>query len=317
MRAHGIDGAAVQRFVSELPNPVLKSRRDHLLNNVQQAAEGTGRAFFIVYDISGANPQTVVDDVRRDWQYIMNVLQLNSGGAYLRDHGKPVVELWGFGFADRPGTAAEVATLIDDLKGGRNGLQAATVIGGLPTFWRTLREDSKTEAAWAKVYRSYDVISPWSVGRFADNAGADSFVRNLVQPDVAETHRLGLRYMPVIFPGFSWSNLMRNRGALDKAVLNKVPRSCGKFLWHQVSDLLQIRVDSLYVAMFDEADEGTAVFPVATQADALPSGTKMVYLNEDGCSLPADWYLRVSGAAADFLHRGEAPPRELDKVLRP
>jgi len=247
----------------------------------------------------------------------MEVLQLNSGGAYLRDHGKPVVELWGFGFTDRPGTALDVASLLDDLKAGGNGLPAATVIGGVPTFWRTLTEDSKSETAWAKVYRSYDVISPWSVGRFADNAGVDSFVRNLAQPDLAETHRLGLRYMPVVFPGFSWSNLMRNRGALDKAVLNRTPRSCGRFLWRQVSDLLQIHVDSLYVAMFDEADEGTAIMPAATRTDRLPSGVKMVYLNQDGCALPDDWYLRVTGAAAGFLHRSEMPPRELDAVIRP
>jgi hypothetical protein len=43
----------------------------------------------------------------------------------------------------------------------------------------------------------------------------------------------------------------------------------------------------------------------------------MVYLNEDGCSLPDDWYLRISGAAAKFLHDSAVPPGQLDAVVRP
>jgi hypothetical protein len=69
--------------------------------------------------------------------------------------------------------------------------------------------------------------------------------------------------------------------------------------------------------MFDEADEGTAIFPAETRADKLPAGTKMVYLNDDGCSLPDDWYLRISGAAAKFLHDSAVPPAQLDAVVRP
>jgi len=138
-----------------------------------------------------------------------------------------------------------------------------------------------------------------------------------VQPDIAETRRLGLRYMPVVSPGFSWSNLMRNRDKADQAVLNRTPRNCGRFLWRQMSDLLDLHVDALYVAMFDEADEGTAIFPAETRADKLPAGSKMVYLNQDGCFLPDDWYLRVTGAGAGFLHESKVPPKQLDAVVRP
>ena len=73
----------------------------------------------------------------------------------------------------------------------------------MPTNWRTLCGDSKADAAWDKVYRSYDVLSPFSVGRFSDDAGADAFVKNNVLPDLAEAKRYGIRYVPVIFPGFS------------------------------------------------------------------------------------------------------------------
>jgi hypothetical protein len=318
MREHAIDGAAAQRFIQPVASdPVRKRRSDRLLKNIQAAAEANGRVFFIVYDVSGADPQTVTDDVRNDWRYLVQTLQLTHSTAYLRDHGKPVIELWGFGLGDRPGTPESVGALIADLKSGAHGLTAATVIGGVPTHWRTLDGDAKPDAGWATVYRSYDVISPWAVGRFSNEAGADQFVSEVVQPDLIETRRLGLRYLPVVFPGFSWSNLMRNRDHLEQAVLNKIPRNCGKFLWRQISDLLQLHVDALYVAMFDEADEGTAIFPAETRADRLPAGTKMVYLDEDGCSLPDDWYLRITGAAAEYLHSSKVPPRQLDAVVRP
>jgi len=318
MREHGIDGAAAQRFIQPVSaDPRKKRRSDRVLRNVQEAAEASGRVFFVVYDVSGASPDTVTDDIRADWRYLVKELRLTESPAYLRDGGKPVLELWGFGVADRPGAPASVAALIADLKSGADGLTGATVVGGVPAHWRTLDGDSRSGSEWAAVYRRYDVISPWTVGRFSDERGADQFVQARVVADIAETRRLGLRYMPVVFPGFSWSNLMRSRGRSAEAVLNRIPRHCGQFLWRQVSDLLPLHVDALYVAMFDEADEGTAIFPAVTRADGLPAGASMVYLNQDGCSLPDDWYLRVVGAAAGFLHDSAVPPRQLDAVVRP
>jgi hypothetical protein len=317
MEEHGIDGAAVQRFISETLDPRLRDRRDNVLRNVMAAAAEHGRKFYIVYDISGGNPQTVMNDIRKDWRHLVDDLKMTSSPSYLQDHGKPVLELWGFGFSDRPGGPEEVAALISDLKSGRNGVAAATLIGGVPTNWRTLSGDSKPDAAWAAVFRSYDVISPWAVGRFSNASGADSFIREHVQPDLVETRRLGLGYMPVVFPGFSWSNLMNIRGQQNQAVLNKIPRDCGRFLWRQVSNLMQSGVDMMYAAMFDEADEGTALFPAETRADKLPVGSKMLYLNQDGCSLPDDWYLRVTGKAAEYVHSGKVPPPQLEKVIQP
>jgi len=316
MRNHDIDAAAAQRFVVAIANPANRRRFDHVLKNVQSAAEQNERSFFVVYDISGANGDTVTEAVRRDWHHLVEDLQLTESAAYLKDHGKPVLELWGFGLRDRPGNPSEVAALIDDLKSGRQGLAAVTLIGGVPSYWRTLDRDSKGEPQWAEIYRAYDVISPWSVGRFTDESGADKFVRDTVIPDLNETRRLGSRYLPVVFSGFSWSNLTTNRGKPREAVLNRTPRHCGRFLWRQVADLLQSHVSSLYVAMFDEVDEGTAIFPVETRSDTLPAGTQMVYLNEDGCFLPDDWYLRVAGAAAKYLHQGDVPPERLEALVK-
>ena len=112
MRDAGIDGAAMQRFVSELSDPTKKARGDHVLQNARAAAEASGRLFYLVYDVSGANAQTAVDDLRKDWSYVVNTLRLTDSPAYLRDHGKPVLELWGFGFTDHPGTPDQVMALL-------------------------------------------------------------------------------------------------------------------------------------------------------------------------------------------------------------
>jgi hypothetical protein len=142
-------------------------------------------------------------------------------------------------------------------------------------------------------------------------------MRDVVAPDLTETRRLGIRYMPVIFPGYSAYNEKMNHNKVDRAVLNRIPRLCGQFFWSQVSDLLGQHASLAYAAMFDEADEGTALFPAETRDDKLPAGSRMVYLNQDGCSLPDDWYLRVAGKAAQYFHRHEVPPRNLSDVLKP
>jgi hypothetical protein len=309
MRQYGIDGAAAQRFLVDVKNPADRDRADRVLRNIRDAAEASGRVFYVTYDVSGDDPKTVINDIRRDWVHLAHEVGITHSRAYLTDHGKPVLELWGFGFPDRPGDPAEVATLISDLKTG------LTVIGGVPTEWRDLGGDSKSDPAWAAVYRSYDVISPWMVGRFVTEDGADYVLANIVTPDLVETHKLGLRYMPVIFPGFSWSNLARNRGAPDDP--NRIPRECGKFLWRQVVDLESAHVDALYGAMFDEVDEGTALYRTIPTKDGLPAGATLIALDQDGCQLPADWYLRVTGKAADYLHKGAVPPKSLDDVIKP
>lgn len=317
MREHGIDGAAVQRFVGPLATPVLKQRSDRVLQNAKAAAETNERVFYVTYDTSGANAATVAADILRDWQYLVRDMKVTRSNRYLHVNGKPVLQLWGFGFKDRPGTPSEVAALISALKNGNDNLAGVTLVGGVPSNWRTLDGDSQTDRRWADVYRSYDVLSPWSVGRFRDDAGADRFLRERVMPDLEETRRLGIAYMPVIFPGFSWYNLQNGRGEKKLAVLNQIPRRCGNFLWHQVSGLLTARVDTLYAAMFDEVDEGTALFPTETREDQLPKDAKMAFLNQDGCVLADDWYLQVTGKAASYLRRKEVPPKALDAVMRP
>ena len=56
MKDYGIDAVAVQRFASELI-PKTVRHVDIVLQNVIAAAKATGRGFFIMYDLSGSDPE--------------------------------------------------------------------------------------------------------------------------------------------------------------------------------------------------------------------------------------------------------------------
>ncbi len=180
-----------------------------------------------------------------------------------------------------------------------------TLIASTATGWRTLDHDSKRDPAWAKAYASFDILSPWTVGRYHDAKSFDQFVKERLAPDIAKAHRLGLEYMPVIFPGFSWHNAFANQGNTNMRY-NQIPRDCGRFLWTQAARDRQLGATMLYAAMFDEVDEGTALFKLAT-AREMPREPKTVPLDADGCHLPSDWYLRVSGQISRDVE-GKRPP---------
>ena len=57
----------------------------------------------------------------------------------------------------------------------------------------------------------------------------------------------------------------------------------------------------IYVAMFDEVDEGTAIFKCS---DTPPVSEQTSFLGTGG--LPSDYYLRLTGLGAKML-RGEIP----------
>jgi len=294
MRDYHIDGVFLQRFTSELGNSSFVAWRNQVTSNVWAGAEAYGRVFAIMYDISGQPASTLVSTLTNDWSFLVNTMKVTSSPRYQRHRGKPVVAIWGFGFTDRPGTPQEALVVINQFKAA-----GFTVMGGVPTYWRTLNNDSQTDPAWADVCRAFDIISPWAVGRYGDTAGADSFKANLIAPDLVLTKSLGLDYMPVIFPGFSWHNLLNGP-------LNQIPRNAGNFYWRQAYNAVSAGCTMVYGAMFDEVDEGTAMLKLAPTPAELPAQGTFVPLNIDGTNLPSDWYLRLAGAATRML-RGDSP----------
>ncbi len=294
MRDNHLDGVFLQRFSSGVSDASTFARMNKVAGNVRAGADAYRRVFALMYDISGHPTNTLVSALINDWLYLVNTLQITNSSRYLRHNGKPVVAVWGFGFSGRQDTPQQAQEVINFFKGA--GL---AVMGGLPTYWRTLNNDAQSDPAWAAVFRSFDIISPWSVGRYGDVAGADNFRQNLIVPDLAEVAANGREYMPVIFPGFSWFNL-------NSGPLNQIPRNGGTFYWRQAYNAKLSGSTMIYGAMFDEVDEGTAMYKLAPTANELPAQGSWVPLDIDGNNLPSDWYLRLASEASRML-RGEIP----------
>jgi hypothetical protein len=296
MQENQLDGVFLQRFLTDLSSPQFLSFRNQVTANVRAGAEAYGRVFAIMYDVSGQPTNTLFSDITNDWLYLVNTMHITSSTRYLHHNGKPVVALWGFGFNDGNHLASpqQAQAVINWFAS-----QGVTVMGGVPTYWRTLQNDSYTNAAWTSVYLSFDVISPWAVGRFGNNAGADSYTASVTIPDLAECKSNGVDYMPVVFPGFSWFN--ENGGPL-----NQIPRNGGSFYWRQVYDDVHAGCNMIYGAMFDEVNEGTAMYKLVPTSSQLPAQGSFLALDADGITLNSDWYLRLANQAGKML-RGEIP----------
>ena len=235
------------------------------------------------------NTKAVIDD----WKFLCDQVKVRQDSRYLHHQGKPVVLLWGLGFKDRPWTPEQAEELVSFFKSDPT-YGGVYLIGGIDPGWRTLKGSSRTEPAWEKVYRSFDAISPWNVGRYRDEASMDHIRKEVWEPDLAELKKLNMGYMPVAFPGFSWDNLRRARPGSTA-----IPRRKGEFFWRQLAIFKELGMRTVFIAMFDEVDEGTAIYKVA---DQTPVGKHFV--TYDG--LPSDWYLRLTGAATRMI-RGDDP----------
>ena len=171
---------------------------------------------------------------------------------------------------------------------------------GIATGWRRQDRDALQHPELHQVLLLADVLSPWSVGRFRDLPGVQRHAEQYWESDVLWARRHKIDYMPVVFPGFSWHNL---RGA----ELGSIPRLKGQFLWSQIVANKKAGADMLYIAMFDEVDEGTAIFK-CTNNPPSSGGTK--FLTYEG--LPSDFYLRLAGQAGrllrDEIHPSTAVP---------
>jgi hypothetical protein len=291
MKDYGIDGVFVQRFLGSTAS--RRDLRDTVLQNVRYGAEKYGRVFANMYDVSGGKTETMVEWIKNDWIHLVDDLKILESPNYLYHNGKPVLSIWGFGLSERPGTPTEAEEIIRWLTEEAPEKYKVTLKGGIDDKWQD------HSSAWQSVYEMFDILSPWAVGRYGDIEGADNFRKNKIEPDLARTRNKNIDYIPVVFPGFSWYNLKEGTSEL-----NRRPRIGGKFFWHQLYNAVDAGCNMIYVAMYDEVDEGTAIFKLAENEKQIPTTGKFVTLDIDGYKLPSDWYLRLTGEATKML-RGE------------
>jgi hypothetical protein len=288
MQANGIDGVAFQRFIWEvLVDPRFKANRDTDEVHVRAAAEKYQRMFYLVYDLSGlgnvpaASDQVRFDSVKGDWQNNMLAnLHITSSPMYAKQGGKPVVQIWGIGYNHIIGTAGQQLDLINWFKA-----QGCYVIIGVPTDWRT--GTGASQPGWINTYKAGNMISPWAVGAYSDQASTDNYKKNYLTADLSYCNTNGIAYQPVIFPGFSWSNW-------SGGTQNQIPRNKGNFLWRQAYNLRLLNIKTAEIAMMDEYDEGTAILPMADGYNMIPTNQYFVTTSADGTYLSSDFYLRLA-----------------------
>jgi len=292
MRQYGIDGVFLSRFVSETADLARARHVNMVLANVRKGCHREGRVWAMMLDLStGRRGSTAL--VMNDWKFLCDQVKVREDSRYLHHQAKPVVLLWGLGFQDRPWTPEEGEELVrffkEDPKYG-----GVHLIGGIDPHWRTLSGASRSDAGWAKVYRSFDAISPWNAGRYRDDASMDRVRKDVWEADLAELKGLGLGYMPPAFPGFSWDHLRRTPPGTSM-----IARRKGMFYWRQFAIFKALGIRTVFVGMFDEVNEGTAIYKVAND---VPVGKYFVTYE----GLPSDYYLKLTGAATRMI-RSEIP----------
>ncbi len=300
MAEHGIDGAFVQRFGVHGAKP----RRDHRglkfenrkLALCRDAARRHGRCWALMYDLSGLRDADF-EMLAEDWKQLRRRMRLGTDpgdDAYLHLGGKPLVAIWGVGFDDGRGYGLESAEWFVRLLKHNPEWGGMSIMLGVPYRWREGRGDAIADPQLRELLKLADVISPWSVGRYRDavREGPSIVAHQIADREWCTRHGIG--YLPVHFPGFRWGNL---KGGGDA---DEIPRDGGRFYWRQFIATAAAGGSSAYIAMFDEIDEGTAIFKVTGDppVGASPFGTYG--------GLPGDAYLRLTGEGRRLL-RGEVP----------
>jgi hypothetical protein len=296
MKDYGIDGVFMQRFVVEIKPTNTKGKRhfNKVLENALKAARKYNRAICVMYDLSGSSAADVAY-IEQDWNELQTLFKLFSNTdnpTYLRHNKKPLVVLWGVGFNDgRQYSTADVDKLVDKIKG---PTKKTSVMLGVPYYWRTLKNDTDPSTALHTLIKKCDIVMPWAVGRYG-NDNYNNVAGGELAGDIQWCNTNKITYVPLAFPGFSWGNLR-----MDPAQYNSIPRLKGDFLWKQVAGAKISGAQSLYIAMFDEIDEGTSIFKCAREADLPLHGTrKFIGIDND---LASDYYLWLTGQAGKWFH---------------
>lgn len=287
MQEYGIDGAFMQRFIVSIKKTKDKDNYDKILKNAIISAERYDRAICLMYDLSGMKSGDE-ELLIKDWLEICSNYSLvnRRNNHYIYYNGKPLVAVWGAGFNDNREYGYEQIRRIISFFNNNN----CSILLGVPTHWRTLKMDAVPDEKLLELIENVDIVQPWLVGRFNNETYAP--FKKVIEEDINWCNNRSKGYLPVLFPGFSWHNMK------PETKSNLIPRLGGEFFWNQVIGAIKAGAKCLYLAMFDEIDEGTAFFKCTNN----PPCGKSTFITYEG--KPADYYLFLAGEAGKCL-RGE------------
>jgi hypothetical protein len=296
MKDYGIDGVFMQRFFG-YTRPGGQSRKIYskMFGDALTASAKYNRAIAVEYDLSGLRAEGEdCSQIIEDWKYLVDSLKVTSQpgkNTYLYHNGKPLVAIWGVGFPDRPYKIKDIGfdKLVNFLKndpvyGG------CSVLIGVPTFWREFGRDCVNDPYLHELIKMCDIVLPWMVGRYKEET-YDAYKDN-VALDLAWCKQNKIEYVPVVWPGFSWYNLKKT------TLSNATPRNGGSFIWKQMYNCINMGCEMLFVAMFDEVNEGTAIYKIT---DNPPVGEGFKFIGLEG--KPSDHYLWLVGQAGRMLKK--------------
>ena len=288
LRDYDLDGVFLQRFNVSLRDSKLRAVRDTVTVNVMLGCERYGRTFVNMYDLSGLGGGNI-DDLIADWKHLVDDLKITESPNYLWHRGKPLVSLWGFTVRDDL-SISDLEQAIEFFRNSPEEKYRASIMLGT-------NHDFFNRGTWASSLSKVDVISPWTVGRYNNSSSNQNFVNSYLKPGQDWCDQRNIDFLPVVWPGFSWFNLKRE-GEWQK---NQIPRDGGNYFWIQASRAVSANAKSVYIAMFDEVDEATAMYKLTETPDQVPDQVYWLTLDADGYDLPSDWYLRCAKKLTDVV----------------
>ncbi len=280
MEAWNIDGVGVQRFVVSLPNLPL----DRILTSVRQAANETGRVYYVEYDMSGMTEADIVPTMTADWQYLVDTLKITADSRYLHHNGLPVVGI--FGFYPSRFSSATANSILDIF--GTAGPYQAFVEGAGDWTWRTTWASD-----WVTMLYRMGGWQPWNTGN-ETGATPEYASTGYWSADQTQLQAHNVMYVPQIYPGTSSVN--RDQSAPGTGL----PRLAGKVLWAQFATASAMGAVSSFLGMFDEVSEGTQIVKV-TNTPPTQSPYTVTY---EG--MPSDAYLCFTSQGSQML-KGKIP----------
>jgi hypothetical protein len=298
MKEYGIDGVFMQRFVSQITDNVALSHSNKVLESAMMASNEYARAISIMYDMVGMDANTSVDVVLNDARQQIqkySLMDRSAGQRYFLYHnGKPLIGIVSVGQKSAPYTISQAQAIVDGLQE-----MGFSIMLGVPAYWRSANGDGDVvdDPNITALIKDVDIIMPWFVGAY-DYDGTvpttplgsfTNFFNKRIIDDFAAAENYGVDFCPLVFPGFSDRNMHPDHYVYD--------RHSGDFYWQQIYKYINQGAEMLYVAMFDEIDEGTAIYK-CLRKNEVPSNeysSDYYVIFENGAYRRSDVPVSVSG----------------------